>query len=165
MGRLNSFNVAMVAFLGLVVFVLVLVLGGKLGRESSDEPSDPQATVMFSVLDPEQANYDPEVVAYATSQLLAIFNHDWTWGRGSAGAQPMLLYLTYLSEGSVNAPDRVDYCSRVLPLLTLSHSKQFQFLWTVLGNDNGLNSRIDQAVAKVGDQVDCQQKSVPAQQV
>ena len=61
--------------------------------------------------------YGTEVVVYATTQLQAIFNESRNYPEKSVSLDDTLLYLVYLLDGSIQFPDKVDFCQRVLPFI------------------------------------------------
>ena len=61
--------------------------------------------------------YDPDVVVYATTQLQGIFNESRNYPDWSVSLDDTLLYLVYLLDGSIQFPDKVNFCQRVLPMI------------------------------------------------
>ncbi len=101
--------------------------------------------------------YDPDVVVYATTQLQGIYGDMVNYPDRPVPVDEVLLYLTYLAEGSMSRPDAIDFCSRVRPLWSASHRiGDLLFGKEATQNQQDLFSRIDNAVGQKDKDGACQ---------
>ncbi|HSX58289.1 MAG TPA: hypothetical protein VLE47_03435 [Candidatus Saccharimonadales bacterium] len=161
--RVNTFEAAMLAFIGLLVAVLVTYQRVDHSSSGPDTEGDLQGAIIRSLNDPSHGDYSSQLVVYATGRLQTIYSQAAGVG-SSANADGMLEYLTYLAEGSVQSPAEIDYCTRVLPLLTASHDNGLQKVWDS-NAEMDLVGRIDRVATKKGDHRECNPTKAPAHPV